>query len=121
MKLLFESANRAEIDGARLLLESKGIPVFVGNEDTARTMSWLFVTREYGLWILVEQQYEDAMALLGNADHEVRVTVNMEEYNRSFEQLHSRNMQKIFNWLMLFLVAMIGVVFVLVAINNTPE
>ncbi len=118
MRQLIESENKAEIDGVRILLESKGIPVFIGNEDSARNMGWLLSAREYVLWILVDEQYEDAVALLEDPEHEVRMAVNMEEYSKSFGQMHEQNMQKIFNWLMFFLVMLVSLIFFLAVINS---
>lgn len=120
MKQLIQSENKAEIDGIRILLESRGIPVFVGNEDSARNMGWLLSAREYVLWVLVDEQYEDAVALVEDPSHEVRTAVNMEKYSKSFGKMHEQNMQKIFNWLMFFLVVMIGVFIAIAAANGTP-
>lgn len=118
MKQLIQSENKAEIDGVRILLESKGIPVFIGNEDSARNMGWLLSAREYVLWVLVEKQYEDAVSLLKDPEHEVRMSVDMEEYRKSSSWMREQNMQKIFNWLIFLLATLLGLVFFLATINS---
>jgi len=114
MKLLFESVERSEIDSARLLLESRGIPVFIGNEDSARNFGLVYPARNYALWICIDEQYEDALALLDDINHEVKRPVDIEEYNKSFEQLRSRNTQKLFNGMMLAMLILIAAIFALV-------
>ena len=117
MKLLFESIERSEIDSARILLESRGIPIFVGNEDSARNFGLVYPARKYALWVCIDEQYEDALALLDNNDHEIRMPVDIQEYHKSFEQLRSQNTQKLFNGLMLVLVAVITLIFAMAVIG----
>lgn len=114
MKLLFESTERDEIYSARILLESRGIPVFIGNEDSARNFGLLHPVRNYTFWVYIDEQFEDALALLGNVDHEVRKPVDIEQYSQSLEQLSSQNRQKLLNGLMLALMLTIFLVIALV-------
>jgi hypothetical protein len=110
MKLLFESTDRDEIYSTRILLESRGIPVFIGNEDSAINFGPLHPARNYSLWVYIDEQCEDALALLDNIDHEVRRPVDIEKYSQSLEQLSTQNRQKLFNGLMLALILAIALV-----------
>ena len=86
MKLLFEEADRNEVDRVRFLLESNGIPVFVGNEDTARNFNFIALAQKYGVWVLEDEQFACAQALLDNENYEVKHPLDVEEYYRIANQ-----------------------------------
>jgi hypothetical protein len=110
MKLLFESIDRMDIDEAKLLLESRGIPVFVGNEDSARNWGLVYLARRYALWVPLDQQFEDAKALLKNKNHEVSVSIDVEDYYRQVDSLRAKNVKSVFIKIIhtLFVLAILG-------------
>lgn len=100
MKLLLEESNRNEVDRIRLLLESAGIPIFVGNEDTARNLNFIPLAQKYGIWVLEDSQYECAVSLLSNPDYCVKNPLDVDEYYKLAENneqidIHSFIWQKI--------------------------
>ena len=82
MRLLFEESNRNEVDRIRLLLESNGIPVYIGNEDSARNFNFVALAQKYGVWVVEDHQYDCAKALLDDETYEVKEPVDVEEYHR---------------------------------------
>jgi hypothetical protein len=110
MKLLTQVGDKAQLDGLTLLFESKGIPVFVGNEAAARNMGFLSPGRQHALWVVFDEQYDDALALLADPEHEVENPVDVEEYRRRLEDAEAGARNRIFGMVMLG-----GVVVVLLA------
>ena len=79
MKLLTEYETASEADIASFRLEQKGIATFVSSR---RPMGFLIVSTGapmIGLWVVLDDQYEDAMALLFNPDHTVIHALSAEE------------------------------------------
>jgi hypothetical protein len=93
-----------DIDQAKLLLESRGIPVFIGNEDSARNWGLVYPARRYALWIPLNEQFEDAKALFNNKDHDVSLSVDVEEYYKNMDKLRTKSVKNIFHKLMLFII-----------------
>ncbi len=106
MKLLFQSGEKSEIDDARLLLESKGIPVFVGNETSAQNLGIVLATRRYAFWVVFDEQFEDALALLKDREHEVSNPVDIDAYYREMDHVREKSTENLFNKMMLFLVVL---------------
>lgn len=75
MRLLEYVSNASERDRITTLLESRGIPVFCqDNIPTIRNPT------RGAVFVCINAQYEDAVALLTNEDHEVRQPVDVEEF-----------------------------------------
>jgi hypothetical protein len=85
MRLLFESRDSAELAGAKTLLESSGIPVFISGTESFRLRPLLVLYRK-GLWICLDEQLQDAMVLLKNPNHRVAKPVDVEAFHQSLEQ-----------------------------------
>jgi hypothetical protein len=118
MKLLFEESNRNEVDRIRLLLESAGIPVFIGNEVTARNFNFIALAQKYGIWVMEDSQYECAVSLISNPDYCVKNPLDVNEYHKlaeSTEQIdaHSFIWQKIVTPIVLFVIGFIAFMLVL--------
>lgn len=84
MRLLFESGSTDELDNTKALLESNGIPVFISSEETF-LMRPGFTGYKKGLWVCLDEQYRDALALLKNPDHQVAQSVDVEAFHRELE------------------------------------
>jgi len=79
MKQVLHSADKTEIYAANLLLAGKGIPSFIGNASSGPALGFLYADK-YTLWICLEFQYEDAVAVLENPDHEVQEPVDQVDF-----------------------------------------
>ena len=95
MELFFETDDLNEINEIKVLLESNGIPIFIGNENTARNLQYLGPNAKLTLWLLLKEQLEDARLLMQDPDHEVKNQVNISEFYSSLES-HSKESAKIF-------------------------
>ena len=118
MKILFQSDDQDEIEEAKMRLESKGIPVFIANESTATNLGPLFIPRGYILWVALDEQYDDAVALLNNKRHIVSAPVDIEEFHKAEDQLRSNNTKNIFYILALSIILLLGAGYVIFVIHN---
>ncbi|VAW83068.1 hypothetical protein MNBD_GAMMA12-2873 [hydrothermal vent metagenome] len=64
-----------------MLLESRGIPILVSNEATARILCEASPVSQYGVWAVLNFQYKDAVILLDDDSYEVSNTIEMEDYH----------------------------------------
>lgn len=87
MRLLTELIDINELNRIKILFESKGIPVFVGNEDSARNMGLLIPARQYEVFVIFEEQFYDAQCLLKDEHYIVGNQVDMNEYRRHLESI----------------------------------
>ncbi len=89
MRILFQSDHKPDVIAAKLLLDSKGIPAFIGSERSGAMLGGIF-SGTYALWVELDQQYDDARALLDDPDHEVAAPVSLDEYNTFKDQWQRR-------------------------------
>jgi hypothetical protein len=85
MKLLTDTADPAEVNRIKTLLETNGIPVFIGNEDTARNIGFMLPAGKLSVFIIYDEQFYDAQCLLKDENHEVRKIIDMDEFRRNME------------------------------------
>ena len=85
MRLLFESESGSELAEAKELLEESGIPAFISSQETYRVRSSATLFKR-GLWVCLEEQYQDAAALLKDPNHRVAWPVDVEAFHRSLEE-----------------------------------
>ena len=86
--MLFESGNTEELEGTQALLESRGIPVFVSGTESY-TVRPLLGAPKKGLWVCIDDQYDDALALLKDENHRVAIQVDPVEFHRELQQMQS--------------------------------
>lgn len=117
MKLLYESSDRYEIEGCKLLLESRGIPVHISNEDSNRNLSYMALAVKLGIWVVFEDQYNDAVALLNDDTHEVENPRSIEAYHSALNEAQGKMAESNFDKAMLLLVLLLilGIVAYLVS------
>ena len=70
MKLLLTSTDAPYLHHLQSRLEACGIPAFVSDENTAGVLPTGSLI-EMGLWVHLDEHYEDAQALLEDPGHEV--------------------------------------------------
>lgn len=80
MKLITKSTDTSHLYVLKELLEANGIPAIVKGENTARVIT-PFIMTEPGLWIYIDDQYDEARILVHNPDYEVIHKVDMDEFN----------------------------------------
>ena len=111
MRLLFESEIPSELTEAKELLEQKGIPAFISDEETYRVRPSAVLYKK-GLWVCLEEQYGDAVKLLKNPDHEVIKPVDVETFYRSLEEAQKEPLRNL--WL--YRDKILNIVFITVAL-----
>ena len=79
MKLLLESTDTAMLMARSALLESRGIPTHLDE------VAHVGVVPQH-LYIMLDEQYADARALLENESHEVASPVSTEQLSPEFRQ-----------------------------------
>jgi hypothetical protein len=80
MKLILQTDHKSDAIGAKLLLESKGIPAFIGSERSGQLLGGIF-SSTYSLWVELDHQYDDARAVLQDPDHEPKDPVSIDDYD----------------------------------------
>ncbi|MDX1491722.1 MAG: DUF2007 domain-containing protein [Pseudohongiellaceae bacterium] len=115
MELLLETNDPNEINEIKILLESNGIPVFIGNENTARNLQYIQAAAKLTLWVYIKDQYQDAKLLLQDSSHEVKNKVNVEEFYSTLDTYSQKSRETIVNRFMLAMVLIAIGVFICVA------
>lgn len=113
MKFLLKTKEKNELDRIRMLLESRGIPVHVDGENEHRLGGHAMPFIGYRLNVVIDSQYEDALKLLEDENHEVANPVDMEEFRDYQEQAGPAVMNRILGWMVLAIIALSGVLFML--------
>ncbi len=85
MRLLTDTADPAEVNRIQALLETNGIPVFIGNEDTARNIGFMLPAGKLSVFVIYDEQLYDAQCLLKDENHEVRKKIDMDEFRKNME------------------------------------
>jgi hypothetical protein len=85
MRLLTETTDINAVDHIRFLLESNGIPIFVGNEDTARNAGYVPSVGKQSVFVIYDEQFYDAQCLLKDENHEVQKKIDMDEFRKNME------------------------------------
>lgn len=107
MRLLAYVASRSE--QARLvgLLQSRGIPV-LGDE-----MPGIRYSMQTALFVCIDEQYDDALALLTNPEHTVSAPVDVD----AFWKASARTQPELLRWSLVTLAVLVGVCILVVAIR----
>lgn len=79
MRLLTKDKNKSYLQELKALLEANGIPAVIQGENTARILP-SFLMSQAGLWVYLDQQFEDAVNLINNAEHKVTTGIDVEEF-----------------------------------------
>jgi len=79
MKLLDSSFSQNDANGISGFLRQHGILTFISSKDSHRMGSFLTAATTVGVWVVLDEQYNDALNLLKNPEHEVSNPLSMEE------------------------------------------
>jgi hypothetical protein len=101
MKLITETVDPNELIQLRILFESKGIPIFVSNEDAARNFGLIYPARKYGIFVLYEEQHADAVRLLEDDSHVVINAIDMDEHRAFMQSQRTASLKKLFRVIMI--------------------
>jgi hypothetical protein len=85
MKLLTETTDIDEVNRIRFLLEANGIPIFIGNEDTARNVGYVPSVGKQSVFVIYDEQFYDAQCLLKDESHEVQKKIDIDEFLKNME------------------------------------
>jgi hypothetical protein len=77
MKLITRSSDKLYIAEKSTFLRSKGILTSLSGENAAQI--GYPANSELGLWVVINEQYEDAIACLNNENHEVKNPLSPEQ------------------------------------------
>jgi hypothetical protein len=82
MKLVTRDEDKMYLQKLKELLEENGIPAVVQGENTARILP-PFLMSQAGLWVYLDQQFEDAVNLMMDADHKVTTGIDVDEFYKA--------------------------------------
>ena len=106
MRLLTYVYSRTEQERLVGLLQSHGIPV-LGDE-----MQGIRYTTQIALFVCIDEQYDDALALLKNPEHAVSEPVDVD----AFWKASARTQPELLRWSLVALAVLVGVCILVVAI-----
>ena len=106
MKLLTEFHTVDEAEEVGRLLEDKGVATFVSSKMTNR---YLIPTAAHrvGLWAVIDAQYDDAIKLLDDPDHEVSNPLSFADIIEIKTSIDTGDKSPVLNFLVMALVCML--------------
>lgn len=109
MKLLKNVTSLQVANSIALQLKSRGILTFIANEDTKSLYPIAVIN--VGIWIVLDYQYDDAVAVLKNPEHIISQPLMPEEINRL-----SRDMRKPYSASTKSILKMAAILFIVVTL-----
>ncbi len=100
MKLLTEIIDINELFRLQVLLEKNGILIDIPNRNTATNMGFIYPARKFSIFVVYDEQYKDALALLENENHEVKNQIDISDYQKYKDSQEKRMTEKAFNIIM---------------------
>jgi len=79
MKLLTKSTDTSYLHTLKGLLEENGIPASISGENTARMITPFLMTQP-GLWVYLDEQFEEASKLINNHEYTVLNKIDVEAF-----------------------------------------
>ena len=108
MKILFHSSGKSEVESAKSLLESKGIPAFIGSENSGPALGAVIAANKYTLWCCIDIQHEDAIKVLNDPSQEVSGPVDVADFQQFIESSKKASANTFYNrFMLLFVVSLI--------------
>lgn len=81
MKFVYQAYTLAEANEIKELLENAGIPASISNKGFSQ-LHVPFIPHTLGVFIYINTQYNDAIALINNKNHDVAEPVDVNEFYR---------------------------------------
>ncbi len=109
MKLVTEFPHLDDAEACAATLEAKGIATYVSNRHTNQLLQPFHRANSFaGLWVVVDHQLDDALALLDNPDHVVRDPLPSTDIAKIKASVHSGNLNTVISFLFKMLLAALG-------------
>jgi hypothetical protein len=86
MKLLTKSTDINHLYILKDLLEANGIPAMVKGDNTARMITPFLMT-EPSLWVYLDDQFDEAEALILDPDYQVENGIDMGEFHSATREI----------------------------------
>ena len=86
MKLLTKKFDLDSAQATKHYLESRGIPVHIGSENSGPSLGYITAADSYTLWVELDAQYQCALTTLDDEDYEVRNPINVDGYRKVEEE-----------------------------------
>jgi hypothetical protein len=102
--------RHGELIALRDLLEANGIPAMIQSDDTGRMLTPL-LTRGQSLWIYIDNQEDEARALLEDPEHVVANPVDVEAFYELTRDI--RDDPSVMNRVMIHLGITVGLILIL--------
>mgnify|MGYP000163892191 FL=1 len=102
--------RHGELIALRDLLEANGIPAMIQSDDTGRMLT-PFLTRGQSLWIYIDNQEDEARALLEDPEHVVANPVDVEAFYELTRDI--RDDPSVMNRVMIHLGITVGLILIL--------
>ncbi|ARU29526.1 hypothetical protein [Cellvibrio sp. PSBB006] len=80
MKLLTKVHDLDEAQSIKYRLEFRGIPIFIGSENSGPAIGAMPAADCYTIWAEVDEQYQCALIALSNEDYEPAAPINIGEF-----------------------------------------
>jgi hypothetical protein len=98
VKLLFKTDHQPDAVAAKLLLESKGVPAFIGSERSGQLLGGIF-SNTFSVWVELDHQYDDAQAILADPERPAAEPVSIDDYN-AFKARWQRRFDERIGWVL---------------------
>ena len=115
MKIVYSHSDSSHLHNLANLLVENGIPATVQGENTGRIMPFAFF--QASLWIYIDSQYDESVALIADPDYEVKAPVDMAEFEKITKDAGSaKSVNKALIDLLLYAIFLIACGFVLIKV-----
>ena len=118
MKLLTEVADITEFHRLKLLLESRGILIHVGNEDSARNFGYFHPVGKYAIHVVYEEQFPDALKLMEDEDHIVESPLDIEKIHRDIHENQLAANSRLLKASIVTFIILAGILWILAALTT---
>jgi len=115
MKLITKLHDLDEAQSIKYRLEIRGIPIYIGSENSGPAMGVMPAADCYTIWTEIDEQYQCAITALNDEEYEAANPVHIDEFRSSqeasvhtFRQKFSKVNEYILNTIMLGVVAWFG-------------
>ncbi|MGD8525379.1 MAG: DUF2007 domain-containing protein [Thioalkalispiraceae bacterium] len=90
MELVYTTSSLDEANQVKQQLEEAGIPAMITGENVSR-IQLPFLSSNLGVFIYINNQYDDAMSLLREPSHQVNTAIDVEAF---YQVMESQEMKK---------------------------
>lgn len=112
MKLITKFSSRDDADEASRLLETNGVATFISSKRSHRIGGLFTGAFHVGLWVILDEQYQDAQRLLSDPNHRVERKLTQSEISEIRSSVRSGDMSQVLK--LLFQLLMMAALFALV-------